>query len=213
MKHRRPSKMTDRQRRTRYAARHLVRALAVALVLAGLIAADRAGLFGKRPPPDADKYDGRSFVVVKVVDGDTIDLDVPDAAWDHTRVRLWGVDTPETVKENTPVQHFGPQASEFTRRTCRGKLVRIELDPRDTRDRYGRLLAYVYLDDGRMLNRVLVAGGYAYADPRFDHEFRGEFNRLQRDAMEGGRGLWRDATPADLPYYLRGLKLPNRMEQ
>jgi len=202
MKHR-SQKMTDGQRRTRYASLRVARVAAILVVAAAIMLADRLGVFGQRPPGDLEKYHGRSCPVVKVVDGDTIDVDVPDGDRPYTRIRLWGVDTPETVKENTPVQHFGPEASEFTKRTCGGRLVRLELDPRDTRDRHGRLLAYVFLPDGRMLNRRLVAEGYAYADPRFEHAYQDEFTYLQGEAIEAGRGLWRDVTYDDLPGYLR----------
>src|SRR3989338_7085144 len=83
--------------------------------------------------------------VVRVVDGDTIVLDGDE------KVRLIGVDTPETVDPRKPVQYFGKEASEFTRRMAEGKRVRLEFD-QDTKDRYGRTLAYVYLEDGTFLN-------------------------------------------------------------
>ena len=173
-------------------------------VVAALVAADRAGLFGRRPQPDKARYNGRTFPVARVVDGDTLDVDTPDGDRPRTRVRLWGVDTPEMVKPDAPVQHFGPEASRFAKDLCAGKRVTLHLERRRTRGRYGRLLAYVVLPDGRMLNRVLVEEGFGYADPRFEHSHKAEFTRLAEQARAAGRGLWKDVTEADLPYYYRG---------
>jgi len=198
-----------RRRAIRYLVTRLLTVLAIAAGITGLIVADRAGVFGVRPEGDFQKYDGRTFRVVKVIDGDTLDVDVPDGQWDDTRVRLWGVDTPEIAHGETLDQHFGPQAADFTRRLTQGQNVRLELLKDRTRGVHGRLLAYVVLPDGRMLNRLLVEEGYGYADPRFEHPRRSEFRRLQTAARKAGKGLWKDLRPNDLPYYYRHeLKLP-----
>jgi endonuclease YncB( thermonuclease family) len=205
-------KLTDRQRRLRYAAQR-VRWLAIALVVVGaVILGDRLGLFGVRPQEprsDYERYHGRSFRVARVVDGDTIDVEAPDDGRSYTRVRFWGVDTPETKHPHKPVQHFGPEADRFTRSACDGKAVKLELLAGRTRGTHGRLLAYVILPDGRMLNRELVRQGFGYADPRYDHPHEEEFLRLQGQARGARRGLWRDLTREDLPYYYREtLSLP-----
>jgi len=201
-------KMTPRRRRLRYAARKALLAAGVVAVAAALVLADRAGLFGRS---DFAKYDGTSARVVKVVDGDTLDVDIPDGGHRHTRIRLWGVDTPETVKPNTPPQHFGRQAGEFTTAAAMGKTVRLELVRGRTRGKYGRLLAYVHLPDGRMLNRTLIARGYGYADRRFDHPYKDEFRLLQGRACKSQAGLWKDIRAEQLPYYYKGrIKLPER---
>jgi len=204
-------KLPRGRRRLRYAGRKLLAAAVLAAVAAGLVAADRLGIFGRAPKPDAEKYDGGSFCVARVIDGDTIDLDVPDGRHGTTRVRLWGVDTPETHKDGERPQHFGPEATAATKRLCGGKTVKIKLEAgAKPRDRYGRLLAWVYLNDGRLLNRVLVEDGFAYADPRFGHHLKRQFRSLQDEAMRAGRGLWENVTDADLPYYYKGkLKLPH----
>lgn len=174
--------------------------------------ADRAGLFGRAAGSDELTYHEKTFTVDRVVDGDTLDLDHPDATRRKrtTRVRLLGIDTPETVRPNTPVQHFGPEASAFTRQMAAGKRlgVRLVADGR-TRGTHGRLLAYLILDDGRMLNRLLVQEGYAYADPRYPHPLRAEFLAAMAEARKAHRGLWAEATEADLPYYLDGPDLRN----
>ncbi|HAU36531.1 MAG TPA: hypothetical protein DCX07_02300 [Phycisphaerales bacterium] len=205
-------KLSDSRRRFRWASRKAMWAVSLALIVAALVALDRAGWFGQLVPPDRERYDGQIFRVLRVIDGDTLDLDAPDAVRNesHTRVRLWGVDTPETKKPHTPSQHFGPEATDFTRRLTLDQDVRIELEPdKWPRDKYDRLLAFVYLPDGRMLNRELISQGYGYADPRFDHHLRGEFRGLQIEAKAARRGLWKDVSKTDLPYYYRDkLKLP-----
>ena len=184
--------------------------LAGMALIAAAVAADRVGLFGKTPPADLAKYHNHGFGVVRVIDGDTLDIDCPDGTYPHTRVRLWGVDTPETVKPESPVEHFGPQATEFTRAAAEGKTVTLELERRTTRDKHGRLLAYVFLEDGQMLNRLLVEEGYGYADPRYEHRHSDEFARVQRRAVRERLGLWADVRNDDLPYYYRDvLKLPD----
>jgi len=201
--------MSDRRRRARYARRKAVWVAGLIVLLASLILADRLGVFGSRPPSDIEKYDNRAFRVVNVVDGDTIDIDLADGRYPRTRIRLLGIDTPETFKPDTPAQHFGKEATRFTERTCLSKEVLVELEPHRTRDEYNRLLAYVALPDGQMLNRILVSEGYAYADPRFDHPLRREFRSLQREARKMRIGLWKDVRRSDLPYYYQDLKLPS----
>lgn len=174
------------------------------VVMAG-IAVDQMGMLGHASRPDAKQYDGQQFRVVRVVDGDTLIIDARDEknGQGQTTIRLWGVDTPETVKPNTPVQHFGKQASQYSKHALEGQMVKLELE-QDTRDKYGRLLAFVILPDGTMHNRNLVSLGYAYADPRFNHKYKREFQQLQDHARKQKLGLWKDITEADLPEYLRG---------
>jgi micrococcal nuclease len=126
--------------------------------------------------------------VVRVVDGDTVDVAFDDGRTE--RLRLIGIDTPETVKPGTPVQCFGPQASAFNHRLVEGREVRLAYD-RERRDVYGRLLAYVYLGH-RFVNAILVRRGFARTltiPPNVAHA--GLFHRLARIAGRAGRGLWR----------------------
>jgi micrococcal nuclease len=181
----------------------------VAALLACGVLADRSGLFGRAPEPDRPRYHDRQVRVERVVDGDTLVLALPDPLGGelHTRVRLWGVDTPETVHPDRPVQHFGPEAGRRSRELAEGREVRLELLAGRTRDRHDRLLAYVFLPDGRMLNRVLIEEGFGYADPRFAHPRSSEFRRLQNAARDRRAGLWREVRREDLPYYLQGYRL------
>jgi micrococcal nuclease len=133
--------------------------------------------------------------VSRNVDGDTIHVRVRGF---DTTVRLIGIDTPETRDPRKPVQCFGPAASERTARILRpGTAVRLETDPTQaTRDRYGRLLAYVYRQ-GRAgaagsVNFSLVATGYAraYVYGGVPFRFAPAFQRAQSRARTGALGLW-----------------------
>jgi micrococcal nuclease len=126
-------------------------------------------------------------LVSDVVDGDTIHV---GRGWRRTTVRLIGVDTPETVHPEKPVQFFGPEASEFTKRSLQGNWVRLEFEPLDRIDRYGRLLAYVFMEDGTFFNRELVHKGYARAYTRFDFRYKRDFLLAQQEARQARLGLW-----------------------
>jgi micrococcal nuclease len=106
-------------------------------------------------------------------------------------VRLIGVDTPETHKPNTAVQCQGPEAADFTRRTVEGQPVRLEADPtNDNRDRYDRLLRYAYLQDGTLLNKLLVQRGFGFAYTIFPFQKKQEFIDAQTAAQASKAGLW-----------------------
>ena len=126
--------------------------------------------------------------VLRVVDGDTLVVQVDGR---KERVRLLGVDTPETVHPNKPVEYFGKEASAFTKRMAEGKDVRLEADPENNdKDRYGRLLRYVWLPNGKLLNLLIVQEGYGHAYTRFPFTRMEEFRQAEREARELGRGLW-----------------------
>jgi micrococcal nuclease len=127
------------------------------------------------------------YLVTRVVDGDTIIIDMDGT---EERVRLIGVDTPESVhpdsEKNVP---YGEVAASFAREALEGKRVRIELDAQE-RDRYGRLLAYVYTGDG-MFNETLLSEGHAQlATYPPNVRYVDAFTALQKDARERGVGLW-----------------------
>ena len=123
--------------------------------------------------------------VERIRDGDTIVLEGGEV------VRLIGVDTPETVHPRKPVEHFGKEASEFTRSLTVGKRVSLESDPQTApKDRFGRTLAYVRLPDGRMLNLEIVRQGYGHAYVEHPFSRMEEFRAAEREAREAERGLW-----------------------
>jgi micrococcal nuclease len=127
-----------------------------------------------------------TVLVTRVVDGDTVEVQLDGHEED---VRYIGVDTPETVKPDTPVQCFGPEASAFNHRLVEGRRVRLVFGA-ERRDVYGRLLAYVYLDE-RFVNAELIRRGLArtLTIPPNDR-FAGELKRLEIAAARAGRGLW-----------------------
>ncbi|MBN2270647.1 MAG: thermonuclease family protein [Sedimentisphaerales bacterium] len=153
---------------------------------------------------DFAKYHGKTFTVTKVIDGDTLDIDVPDGKSDHTRIRLWGIDTPETKNPKTGQMYFGPEAADFAAKLALGRQVTVFLDEgNDTRGYYRRLLAYVKLPNGRFLNEVLLAEGFAYADRRFRHSSYHKHRQLEAVARRNKKGLWKDVTTEQLPEWLR----------
>ncbi|HEU0074780.1 MAG TPA: thermonuclease family protein [Dehalococcoidia bacterium] len=124
--------------------------------------------------------------VTRVVDGDTIDVELNGAI---VRIRYIGMDTPETVDPNNPVECFGHEASEKNFSLVNDRVVELEKDVSET-DRFGRLLRYVYVD-GRMVNEELVLGGYATAatfPP--DVKYQERFAAAEVEAREADRGLW-----------------------
>ena len=126
---------------------------------------------------------GAAQLVERVVDGDTIIVQGVG------RVRLIGVDTPETVHPRRPVECFGKEASAFTKRLLEGKRARLEYD-RERTDRYGRTLAYVYLPNGTFANAEIVQQGYGHAYTRFPFRYLDEFRQHEREARRRERGLW-----------------------
>ena len=131
--------------------------------------------------------EGRTEVMVeRVVDGDTFII----RSAEKERVRLIGVDTPETVKPDHPVEPFGPEAGALTRQWIEGRRVVLEFD-REKRDKYGRLLAYVWVD-GKMLNEELLRQGLGRAllQYHFSAERKEVFRRAEAEARAARRGIW-----------------------
>lgn len=179
-------------------------ALTWLLVLAAVAAAgsrlvgpggDRRG-GGAGPGASADTRGGLpaaagqtlSAVVTRVVDGDTVKV---QAAGGQDTVRYIGIDTPESVKPDTPVQCFAKAASHRNAELVAGQAVRLTVGA-EARDRYGRLLAYVYrAADGRFVNEELVAGGFARTLTIAPNDrFAGRFAARAEAARAAGRGLW-----------------------
>lgn len=140
-------------------------------------------------------------LVSKVTDGDTIWVGQEP---NRTKVRLKCIDTPETVHPRKPVEPYGPEASEFTKRSLAGKWVDLEIDEEDLFDHFGRTLGYVFLDDGTLFNLELVRQGYARATTkRFSCRYRQEIEQAQTLARTQRRGLWKIDTP-DAPCAIAG---------
>jgi micrococcal nuclease len=134
--------------------------------------------------------------VVNHVDGDTVRVRIagPHGGLNVVEtIRLLGVDTPETVHPNRPVETFGKEASDFTKSQLLGKQVYLAFDW-DLRDHYGRLLAYIYTLNGALscFNADLIREGYGHAYTRYPFQFMEEFRSLEAEARSAGRGLWGD---------------------
>lgn len=133
------------------------------------------------------------YHVTEFVDGDTI---VVDMAGSHETLRLIGVDTPETHDPRKVVQCFGQAAANFTKNLIGNNNVRLVLDPLSTnRDRYNRLLRYVYLPNGTLVNAEIIKQGYGFAYLGFPFTKSDEFHQYELDARSAGRGLWKDCQP------------------
>jgi micrococcal nuclease len=129
------------------------------------------------------------YPVVHVVDGDTIDV-LKDGQ--KVRVRLIGINAPESVDPRRPVQCFGREASAEMKRVAGEQTVVLETDPsQDLHDKYGRLLAYAFLPDGTNINLHMIEAGFAY-EYTYDlpYKYQRQFKTAQADAEQAGRGLW-----------------------
>jgi micrococcal nuclease len=172
-----------------------IQAMAVVAVTLAFIGFRSLPLHKGAAVPQAGKEDFR--YVSRVVDGDTLKLSGGE------RVRLIGVDTPEVHysekllrdskrngRDAAAIQAMGARASEFTKSLVSGRKVRLEFDV-ERRDRYGRLLAYVYLEDGTFVNARIIEEGYGQVmtiPPNVKYADR--FLELQRDARQARKGLW-----------------------
>ena len=142
-----------------------------------------------KPAPPDDLPPG-TYRVERVVDGDTLELE------NGARVRLLGVDTPETVKPNHPIESWGPEASAFTRSLVQGRDVRLEFD-KERVDRYGRYLAYAWYRDEatgeeRLLNEELIRAGLGRAATQFRYSdaMKRRFRRAEEEAQAACAGIW-----------------------
>lgn len=145
-----------------------------------------------------ERISGQQFFLVRrVIDGDTIQLS------DNRKVRLTGIDTPElhfskkllldskrSQKDVRTIQELGKKSRDFTRALCLNKEVRLEYDVQK-KDKYGRVLAYVYLKDGQFVNARIMEEGFAQVmtvPPNV--KYADHFVRLEREAREHNKGLW-----------------------
>ncbi len=133
------------------------------------------------------------YAIDHFIDGDTVAVDMNG----HVEsVRFVGIDTPETHKPDTPVQCYGPEASAYTERLIGRNKVRLVSDSLSTdRDRYGRLLRYIYLPDGTFVNEQLVKEGYAFYYPYFPFGKSAAFKADEEAAIAARKGLWSKCKP------------------
>lgn len=128
------------------------------------------------------------YKVTYVSDGDTFTVNMDGR---EEKIRLIGVDTPETVKPNSPQECYGKMASDFAKHILKDQTVRLEADPiNQNRDRYDRLLRYAYLQDGSLFNAALISQGYGFAYLSFPFTKSEEFRLLQVEARKNKIGVW-----------------------
>lgn len=162
----------------------LVILLLVGGVLSGCVPKKGDGL---DVPDDAEQG-----VVKRVVDGDTFVLE------DHRKVRLIGINTPESVDPRRPVEYYGKEANKYTQKLLEGQKVWLQWG-RTPKDKYDRWLAWVWLSDGTFVNGHLVAEGYAQVYTFKDNPDHAEYLLgLQKTARQEGRGLWKEAPEESL---------------
>ena len=131
---------------------------------------------------------GNFYYCSYVIDGDTIIVIIDGK---KERVRLIGVDAPEKDGPYTKKEPFNREASAFTKNMTDGKYVELKYD-REKRDKYGRLLAYVYLEDGTFVNAEMIIQGYGTVFRKFPFKYRDDFISYEQEARENKRGLWRN---------------------
>jgi len=127
--------------------------------------------------------------VTRVIDGDTINV---SRGFQNATVRLIGVDTPETVHPRKKVECFGKEASDFTKEKLLGQMVKLVSDSsQSNKDKYGRLLRYVFLEDGTNFNQYLIREGLAYEYTyKSNYRYQVPFKAAQLFAETEKKGFW-----------------------
>jgi micrococcal nuclease len=148
-----------------------------------------------------DSKDKKAYLVKKIFDGDTFEVEMNGKS---EKVRMLGIDTPEkwdsdkferdqqrTGKDKETIKKLGTLSSDFTTRLIGGKKVILQADIKsDDKDKYGRLLRYVYLEDGTFVNLKIVEEGYANAYRKFNVSRQNEFIKAESEARDKKKGLW-----------------------
>lgn len=166
--------------------------LAILLVTLFLWLGQTHGWFGQVTHGVVNNQPGL-YDIARFVDGDTIAVDMNGTV---ETIRMIGVDTPETHRPNTPVQCYGPAAAAFNKNLIGNQRVRLASDSQSTnRDRYNRLLRYVYLPDGTLVNEKLIQDGYGFAYVFFPFTKSADFSSAQDSAKKAGKGLWGNCHP------------------
>ncbi len=172
--------LTKRQKRQ---ALELVIGLVI-ILLGGIIHQKNTASSSQTPASADQSY----YQVHSVIDGDTIEVTVSGK---QEKVRLLGVDTPETKDPRKAVQCYGEAASQFTQALIGTNPVRLEPDPTNSdRDKYNRLLRYVYLPDGTLVNAEIIKQGYGFAYLTYPFQKADEFKTYEAQARKDNIGLW-----------------------
>lgn len=154
-------------------------------LVAGLSAIDHAGVFGYQAA-DRERYSGVEARVTNALAFDTLEVDIVDGGRPSTRVRLHGIVPLPTSEDRSQGEQFAEEALDFVKQNAVGKRVTLALDPaRRTRNREGRLLAYVYLaESGELLNQTLIERGLSSPDHRTEHILKFQFTDRAKRATK-----------------------------
>lgn len=128
-----------------------------------------------------------------ITDGDTLRIEING---DSKPVRLIAVNTPELHHPSKPVECFGKEAKAFLENLLKDKRVKLEIEPKDSdTDKYGRLLRYLFLEDGTNVNETIIKNGYGYEATYVEgYKYQKEFKAAQKHAEENKLGLWAEST-------------------
>jgi len=167
-------------------------ALGALVMVPLLIAADLQGWLAVRAVDDMAAYHGMRARVIRVIDGDTLEIDLPDALHDRgaTRVALWGINAPEPARAGRPSEAYAPQARAHAQSLCRNAEVILWLESHRPRDPLGRVLAHVELPDRSRLNEQMLASGLARLDDRWPHTMLTRYAQLEFAARRKILGIW-----------------------
>lgn len=195
---RQPRPRSPRSPRRPDSAARFKRGLSTALIFGALIivvALDRAGLLSSTSSAvGPDGYDGVTTRVQRVVDGDTLILELIDPETNRpTRVRLWGIDAPETAKEGVTGEPFADDATLLLERLVMNKTVIVVTEPSKERDDFDRLLAHIIADDDTVA-AALVEAGLAESVERWRHRDTERFEALELSAKRARKGIWSKAS-------------------
>ena len=187
--------ITPRQLQQRWTQRRIVWAVGITFLFLPLSLLDHQGWL-LYDGGDMRRYHQRTFTVTRIIDGDTLDIVHRDGK--TTRLRLWGINCPEIAHPEHGRLHndpLGPEATAFTQQLTLNQRVQLQLEPHRNRDAFDRLLVYVTLPDGLVLNEQLLIVGLAKADerpddPRFAHRDAKRYQLLEHQARLDRVGLW-----------------------
>jgi micrococcal nuclease len=169
-----------------------IRLLSTVVAIVLLVVGQHFGWFGAVKNVVVQN-DPNLYTVTRFVDGDTIEVDMDNRT---EKIRMIGIDTPETHKPNAPVQCYGVAAAAYTKNLIGTQKIRLQSDPQSTnRDRYNRLLRYVYMADGRLVEEELIKNGYGFAYTQFPFTKSADFVAAQRQAQHANKGLWGNCNP------------------
>ncbi len=162
------------------------------MLLGAIAVADHRGWLLVRGPDDMTAYHGVRAYVSSVIDGATIEIDVPDRLHGRrvTRVRLWGIAAPRAAGAERRAEPLACDAAELTRELAEGRPVVLSLETQRTRGPLGAVFAHVRLPGGSCLNERVLAEGLARADERWPHGRLTRYAEVERAARQRKAGLW-----------------------